>query len=229
MRIVGIIQGKFGQRFVDHLQKTAPESWQTAGYDYRGILPAVIDDPHEILPKDLPEADLLLYLGQKNKLAELIADIAEVCKVKAVIAPVDNRTLLPTGLANQTRRQLLKMGIDIVFPDPFCALTEEDSENPIIKEFARYFGKPRVEVGLSEGQIDGVSLIREAPCGNTHYVAERLSGVNVKDALEKAGQLHREHPCMASMNMDREIGDTLMKKAGALLEKTLVEAMESAV
>ena len=226
MRIVAIIQGKFGQRFVDHLQKAAPEPWQTVGYDYKGNLPAVIDNPQEILPKDLPEADLLLYLGQNNKLAELIADIAAECKVKAVIAPVDNRALLPTGLANQTKRQLSKMGIDTVSPDPFCALTEEDSENPIIKEFARYFGKPKLEVGLSEGQIDRVSLIREAPCGNTHYVAERLSGVNIKDALERAGQLHREHPCMASMNMDREIGDTLMKKAGALLEKAVAEAME---
>lgn len=228
MRIIAITQGKFGQRFVDHLQMAAPESWQIVGYEYNGKLPAVIDDPQEVLPNDLPEGDLLLYLGQNNKLAELIADIAMICKVKAVIAPVDNRALLPTGLANQTKRILSKKGIDAAFPDPFCALLSEDSENPLIQEFARLYGKPELQVKVGEGQINEISVIREAPCGNTLYVAENLRGVNVEDALKKAGDLHREHPCMASMAMDRQIGDTLMKKAGVLLEEALKEALEKA-
>jgi len=226
LRIIAIYQGKFGHRFVEHLQKTAPPAWETIGYEFTEKLPAVIDDPQEILPTDLPEGDLLLYLGQNNKLAELIPDIALQCKVGAVIAPVDNRALLPTGLANQTKRRLDRKGIKTAFPGPFCGLVDDGEAGPLIQEFCRYYGKPKLKIRVDRGQIEEISIVREAPCGNTLYVTEKLRGVGVQEAVEQAGRLHREHPCMATMNMDREIGDTLLKKAGALLEEALTEALK---
>ncbi|MBI4776767.1 MAG: hypothetical protein HY788_21735 [Deltaproteobacteria bacterium] len=226
MRVIAIYQGKFGRRFVEYLQKTAPSSWETVGYEYTSKLPAVIDDPQDILPEDLPTGDLLLYLGQNNKLAELIPEIALQCKVAAVIAPVDNRALLPTGLANQIKRQLDRKGVKTAFPGPFCGLVYDDDMGPLIREFSRCYGKPKLKVRVDGDQIVEVSVLREAPCGNTSYVTERLGGVGVEEAVERAGQLHREHPCMATMNMDREIGDTLLKKAGALLEEALIEALK---
>lgn len=217
MRIVAIIKNKFGKRFVDHLHKSAPTHWEVVDYLYEGNLPIVIDDPQEFLPQGLPVGDLLLFLGQNKKLAELIPDISEACKVKAVIAPVEHRALLPSGLGNQIKRRLSKLGIDVVFPDPFCSLTEERSENPLIKEFARHFGKPELKVSTSEGEIKEVSLIRGAPCGNTLFVAERLLKTKIREGVEKAGLLHHAHPCMASMDMDREIGETLLHRAGMLV------------
>ena len=153
------------------MEKVAPSSWQIISYSYSGSLPAVIDDPLECLPPDMPKGDLFLYVGRDRKLAELIPDMAAVCKVKEVLAPVDARFFLPTGLANQIKRQLSKSGIPVAFPAPFCSLTGVTSEGRLIQEFARHFGKPQLKVNISNGRIEEVILRREAACGNTRYVA----------------------------------------------------------
>lgn len=228
MKVVGIVQGRFGKRFVNHLQKTAPESWEVIEYNYTAAIPAMMDDPEEILPDDLPHGDLMLYLGQTQKLSELISDIALACKVQAVIAAVDNRAVLPTGMENQVRRRLTKKGVDAVFPDPFCALSENDSDNPLIREFAHHSGRPDLTVSLDNGKIANVTVVRGAPCGNSVYVATGLAGVDVSESLELAGKLHREHPCMASMDIDRVVRDTLMNRAAQLLEGALTRALEEA-
>lgn len=226
MRIVVIIRNKFGKRFADYLQISAPRPWEIIEYFYKGSLPIVIDDPQEVLPKDLPEGDLLLFLGQDKRFAELIPDLAKVCQVNAVIAPVEGRALLPTGLANQIKRQLSKLGVDVVFPDPFCSLTEKSSENQLIKTFAGHFGKPELRVSTADEEIKEVSLLRGAPCGNTLFVAEKLLGIKIRECVEQAGLLHHAHPCMVSMEMDREIGDTLMHRAGLLVKMAVEEALK---
>jgi hypothetical protein len=225
MIIVAIIQGKLGQRIVDHVQQTAPQSWQVIGYHFTGALPPIIDDPEEVLPKDLPQGDLLLYLGQDRKLAELIPDMALVCQVKGVVAGVENSALFPAGLRNQVRVQLAKKGVDAVFPAPLCALTPEDSENHFIKEFAQYFGAPAMKVVLQDGEIVRATLIRGAPCGNTLFVAEQVSGTKAAEVSEKARLLHRQHPCMAAASKDSELQCSLMGRAASLMQEALEQAL----
>jgi hypothetical protein len=54
---------------------------------------------------------------------------------------------------------------------------------------------------------------RSAPCGSTHLVAEKLTGVHIKEAVPQAG-LHAHHyPCLASMHLE-PTGDTLMHISG---------------
>ena len=48
-------------------------------------IPAVVDDPVEVLPGDLPQADLLVYVGQDRKLPNLF-QTRPVMRVKEVIA-----------------------------------------------------------------------------------------------------------------------------------------------
>jgi hypothetical protein len=225
MIVVAIIQGKLGHRIGCHVQQTAPPSWQVIGYHFTASLPAVIDDPEEVLPQDLPHGDLLLYLGQDRKLAELIPDLALACQVQALVAGVENSAMFPTGLRNQVREHLDKIKIDAVFPAPLCALSAKDSENPYIKEFAQYFGSPEVKVIFQDDEIVHATLIRGAPCGNTLFVAEQLAGVKPAELSEKARLLHRQYPCMAAVGKDPELQDSLMGKASTLMQLAMERAL----
>lgn len=226
MKVLAIVQGNWGQRFVDFIRGNGPPSWEVKSITLPLPMPVVIDNPDYFLPKEIPQADLLLSLGEHPGVAELIPDVVKRSGAKAVIAPVDNRAWLPSGLARQIKAKLLEIGVDIIFPAPFCALTEKYSQNPYIQQFARYFGKPIIEVEIEGDKIKGAYIRgREAPCGNTRFVCQGLAGVKVLDAVERAGLLHHEHPCLASMVMDKEIGNTFMHVAGYLVKEAVKEAI----
>lgn len=228
MRVLTLYTNSYGKRFAENLETNSPDTWETLSYLFDRPIPAVVDEPEEVLPEDLPQADLLVYVGQNRNLAELIPDIAEMCKVKEVIAAVDARGYLPTGLANQIQRRLTKMGLKSSFPAPFCSLTDSQGEGPLTQEFARHFGQARMVVTVKDEQIQQVELIRGAPCGNSLYVAERLPGVKVEESVEQAGLLFHAHPCMASMDMDRELGDTILHIAGHLVKNAVYVALKKA-
>jgi len=228
MRVLTLYTNFYGKRFAENLQKSSPNSWETLSYLFDRQIPAVVDDPEEVLPADLPQADLLVYVGQDRKLAELLPDIAQLSQVKEVIAAVDARSFLPIGLANQIRRRLTKMGIQSTFPAPFCSLRESQTEGPLTREFASHFGQARMVVSVKDGRIKEVKLIRGAPCGNSLYVAQQLPGIKVEESVEQAGLFFHAHPCMASMDMDRELGDTILHIAGHLVKNAVKGALEKA-
>lgn len=223
MRILLIIQGDYGRRYVEAMTRYAPRGWEINHHTFPEKLAIGIDDAlDDFLPPNLPGCDLLLMLQEDPVVAEMAPHLAEMTGAGAVIAPIDNKAHLPSGLARQIRKKLGQKEIAMVHPLVFCALTEEDSTDPQIQAFARHFGRPKVEVILDKDKVAAVKVLRDAPCGNTRYVAENLVGVHVKDACEQAGLLHHAHPCVATMTHDQEIGDTLMHQAG-LMTKTAVE------
>ena len=116
----------------------------------------------------------------------------------------------------------------MVYPVPFCTLAEKDSQNPYIREFAKYFGRPEVQVDSDGDHISKAIVIKEAPCGSTRYVADGLAGVWDRDAVEKAGLLHHQYPCLATMVMDQEFEDTLMHRAGLMTKLAVEKAMKDA-
>ncbi len=222
MRILIAIQGHYGQRIADNIKKYAPADWEIFIYTFPAELPSIIDDAEQFLPRELPQADLLISLGEHPGVAQMIPDLVARSGVRAVIAPTDNRAWLPPGLARQIKQKLASQGVEMVYPVPFCTLTEKDAQNPYIREFARYFGRPTVEIEMDRNKVKSVHIVRGAPCGCTSYVTEGLVGVWDRDVVEKAGLLHHQYPCLATMNMDQEFGDTLMHRAG-LMTKLAVE------
>ena len=224
MRILALHQGHYGERIVGHIKESAPEGWVIEVISPPQALPIVIDEPEEFLPSDIPQADLLLAMSESPETAQLVPAIARLSGVKAVIMPVDNSAWLPLGLQNELRREIAGMGVTAVFPRTFCTLTEntvgygndvENYDSECIASFARYFGRPRlkIEVDAQGTRITGVKVERSAPCGSTHYVAEKLIGLLVEEAVPQAG-LHAHHyPCLASMQME-PTGDTLMHISG---------------
>jgi len=117
-----------------------------------------------------------------------------------------------------------------VTPKPLCSLTETDYgvtrrqrivyENPFISEFARYFGRPELELEIDHETriITSAKVKRDAVCGCAIYVAEHLEGIPVDEAEEKAGLLHHHYPCLASMGKDIDFDDTLMHVSGNILK-----------
>ena len=190
MRVLVAIQGYYGQSIVDNVRRHCPPDWEVHSHTFPTGLPAIVDDPGAFLPGDLPAADLLISLGEHPGVAQLIPDMVKMTGATAVIAPADSRAWLPFGLARQIQRKLESMGVDMVYPVPFCSLTEKDSQNPYIREFARYFGRPEVDMEFyrdDRHRIGKVDVIREAPCGSTRFVADGLVGVWFRDAVEKRG------------------------------------------
>ena len=241
MRILAVVQGHYGQRFVDNIHLRKPDGWTLETYQPPTLLPIMLDDPDEFLPATLPQVDLALTLVESPSTAQLIPGIAQRSGAKAVLCPIDNSAWVPTGLKNQLQRELEQIGVESAFPKPFCTLTEETAgyrraaqpyASRTISEFARHFGKPKLDLRVDArmGIIDEVEVIRGAPCGATHYAAQRLGGTPVQDAVPKAGLVSHQYPCLASMErepIDDRLVDTLMHISGYVVNEEMEEKLRS--
>lgn len=229
MRILAIISGEYGQRHVNNIRTHGPSDWQIEVWQAPLVLPPIVDYPEDYLPESLPPADLLLAFGEHKGVAELVVEAAKMAGAKAVIAPVDREEWLPRGLARQLRGWLDDIGVVCVTPKPLCSLTEthynvrrhrQEYDDPLIAEFARYFGRPgfRVTVDPDMRTITEVEVVRDAVCGCARHVAQGLVGVSANDAEQEAGLLHHHYPCLAGMVKDPDFNDTLMHVSGNILK-----------
>jgi len=233
MRILAVISGEYGQRHVDNIRAHGPPDWVVEVWRAPAVLPPVIDYPEDHLPDALPPADLILSFGEHPGVAELLPDIARMTGTQAVIAAVDSEVWLPRGLARQLRGWLQDVGVVGVTPKPLCSLTEThysiarrqriEYDNPLIAEFARHFGQPdlRITVDPESRLITSAEVLRDAVCGCARYVAVRLVGVSADDAEQEAGLLHHHYPCLATMGIDTDYGDTLMHISGNYLKNNV--------
>jgi hypothetical protein len=230
MHILAIISGEYGQRHVANLQDHGPSDWAIEVWRAPTMLPLMIDYPEDYVPDTLPQTDLILSFAEHRGIAELLPDVARVTAARAVIAAVDNEAWLPRGLARQLRTWLQDMGVTCVTPKPLCSLTETrysigrghwiEYDEPLIIDFARHFGQP--ELGLTVDpdtrQITAAEVRRDAVCGCARHVAQGLVGISADEAEQEAGMLHHHYPCLASMGLDVDYGDTLMHVSGNLLK-----------
>ena len=233
MRILAVMSGEYGQRHVDNIRAHGPTDWVVEVWRAPAVLPPVMDYPEDYLPDTLPSADLILSFGEHPGVAELLPDIAGMTGAKAVVAAVDSETWLPRGLARQLRGWLDDMGVVGVTPKPLCSLTEThysiarrqriEYDDPLIAEFARHFGQPdlRITVDPESRLITSAEVLRDAVCGCARYTAERLVGVSANDAEQQAGLLHHHYPCLATMGIDSDFGDTLMHISGNYLKNNV--------
>ncbi len=236
LSVLAVTQGQWGERIADNLHRFAPASWTVQRWSAPQPLPLVIDDPADFLPSTFPQADLVLALGETAGVAQLIPDIVKLAGAKAVIAPIDRNESLPPGLVAQLRGWLADLGVKVVFPKPFCSLTETTYnqppvvvgyQDPIVQEFARYFGQPRFRMTVDgDRRVSGVEVEKDSACGCARHVAQGLLGCPVDEAEYEAGMLHHHYPCLASMNQDADYQDTLMHVSGHILREAVKDQIQ---
>lgn len=236
MRLLVLVTGEYGWRHVRNMQEHAPSTWKIATWETPKFLPPVVDYPEDYLPEALAACDVILSLAEVKGVAELIPEIALMTGAQAVIAPIDNVVWLPVGLARQLHDWLSRIDVACVTPKPFCSLTETEYnvmrfrqtyENPLIREFARHFGRPEFEVVVDEDNkaIVELHVVRDACCGCARFVSQKLNGTPLADAVESSGLHHHHYPCQASMGIDVQYGDTLMHISGNILKDAVRDAI----
>jgi hypothetical protein len=223
--------GQYGERIVAHLRQHAPNSWRILVIPTPSGLPAVVDEPEDYLPVGLPDANLVLWLGESWRAAQLLPAIAAQTGAQAIIAPIDNAGWIPPGLRGQLTLELRRMGVEIVFPEPFCSLTE-DGLGSVAGEFAQRFGRPRLNVRIDRATqaLAKIVVARGSPCGSTQFAADKACGLPVNEAIPRAGLICLHYPCLASMQPHQTKAgvETLMHTSGKIFNAALAEALTAA-
>jgi len=227
LRIVVFTDGSYGLRILENLRQCAPDGWVINHLEIPGGLPNMVEDPEEYVDRLGLDGswDLALYMGESPSAFSLLPSVVERLPVKAVIAPVDDYDWLPLGLERQIKDEVEEKGVSIVFPRTFCALALVG--NPEIDEFASHFGAPRLKVRVEDKEVTHVDVLRGAPCGSTHYMADGLPGTAVGEAGARAGTLVQIFPCLASRSVDRYFGDAPIHVAGQIAQRAVEKALES--
>ena len=178
--------------------------------------PEFIDNVTKYVPDNLPEADLILSLGLYGDINMIIPIVASKTGAKSIIVPVHDPKQIPVGL--QREIEIETCGAKIVFPKPFCSLEPVGDE--YIDKFVESFGKPELEIEADD-LIRHIEVKRGAPCGSTWFVAGKLENVPVDEAEFEAGHRYHNYPCLASMNVDPQIGDTILHLAGYKIKEAV--------
>ena len=239
MRILAIISGEYGIRHVDNVRKHAPADWVIETWKAPAAFPLIMDYPEEFLPKQFSPADLILSFAENKSVAELIPEIATMTGARGVIVAVDSESWLPRGLARQLTGWLARQNVACATPKPLCSLTEHDYkvtrreretyDSEVISEFAKYFGQPDIRLTVDEESrtVSAAEVRVDAVCGCARQVAEKLVGISVDEAEERAGLFHHHFPCLASMvKLNDYNHDTLMHESGHLLQENLAEQLK---
>lgn len=228
MKLYIISSGKYGSRIVNSLAEMGLASNMVGLEELPEDLPEFIDDFSSYMPKNIPQADLILAVGLYGDINMVVPLIAQKSGAKSVIIPLHDPKQVPPGLQMEIEESA--PDVKIVFPKPFCSL--EPVGEQFIDEFASQFGRPVMEIE-SDGLVKKVKVIRTAPCGSTHYIAENIEGFPAEEAELEAGNKLHNYPCNASMTTDPVVGDTILHLAGyqtkESVKRALGFAMRSAV
>jgi hypothetical protein len=192
-----LVQGTYGFRIVENLEKNSPPNWKIAVYQFPKNMPKIIENPEHFFPKNIVDCDIILSLGENPSLATLLPSLVKLTKAKAVIAPVDNPSWLPKGVITQISKELKDLNVQYAFPMPFCSLNSNTGSS-LIDEFAKRFGRPELQIELKDDKIKKIRILRGSPCGSTHYMCQGLSDLEKNQASKRAGLLIQIFPCLAS-------------------------------
>jgi len=224
VKVLFATQGTYGARIAGNVAAHGPRDWEVFRLPLPRGLPAVIDEPDRFLPATVPAADLLVSLHETAGAADLIPDIAARCGAAAVLAAVDDRAACPPGLENQLRRRLQRMGVACAFPSPLCGF--DGGPHPLLDAFAARFGRPRWRIDAAGDRVERAVVERDCPCGAARFVASVLPGARTAEAADLGALRHHHHPCMASMEIDPDLNDTLMHLSGYIFRAAINAALK---
>ncbi|MGB9980549.1 DUF166 family protein [Methanobacterium sp.] len=224
MNIFILTSGKYGSRIINYISKMGLASSIIGIHEVPEDLPEFIDDVAKYVPDNLPEVDLIISIGLYGDINMIIPFIASKTGAKSIIVPIHDPKQIPAGLQREIESEI--RDAKIVFPKPFCSL--EPVGDKYIDEFVELFGKPELKI-KADNLIRNIEVKRGAPCGSTWFVAEKLKNVPVNEAEFEAGGRYHNYPCLASMDIDPQIGDTILHIAGYKIKEAVKRELGFAV
>lgn len=207
MKIMILSSGKYGSAIAEKIIEYG-ESFDIVDVYHLPNDIESLEDISKIIPDEVKQADLLISVGLVGDLNKTIPKISKIANVKSVISPIYAPDQIPTDLQDSIKTEL--GDVKIVFPKPFCSLINQGDE--YIDEFVKVFGKPEVKIEFDD-KVNKVEVIRGSPCGATWFVAENLVGLPIEKAEYEAGNRLHNHTCLASMEEDPLIGDSMLHLA----------------
>lgn len=256
LRVVIYYYGEFGERVVGNLLNYAgfciscgEACTQCRSGKYSGAEDIVavfemqdpaslgdfIDDVDPLLP-EVPAADIAMVINIHPDIIFGMLPRMREAGIKGIIGCSESPKDMPLGLRMQLSSKAEELGMEAAFSKPFCAMAP-DPEKPNIAAFLNraMIGEPEIDILLQRGRegrdiIAAANVVRSAPCGSTWFVAKRLIGFEKDDPElnERISEAHHAYPCTASMEMDPEIGDTVLHKAGYIIRDKVEKAIRRA-
>lgn len=219
IRIFILTSGKYGSRIINNIAQRGFASSIVLIHEVPENLPEFIENISEFVPENLPEADLILSVGLYGDINMIIPIIASKTGAKSIIVPIHDPKQIPIGLQREIETEC---DVKIVFPKPFCSL--EPVGDRYIDEFTSIFGKPELEIEADK-LIKSIKVKRGAPCGSTWFVAEKLENIPIEEAEFEAGGKYHNYPCLASMSVDPQVGDTILHLAGYKIKEAVKQEL----
>jgi hypothetical protein len=186
-----------------------------------------LDDAPEILPESVGECDILIAIAVPPGVLRALPEILSDAPCRGLIIPVEDPNWVRPGLQRQMERLCGEQDIECAVPMPFCSLVPRSDA---LREFCdRYsVGRPRVDLQIEDGEVVSVECHSGAACGLTHAVARQLPGTPAEEVIEEVKKLHHGRPCMASMVLVPQRGDTLMHVSLDIIKRAFKNALRRA-
>ena len=196
-------------------------------YEVAADCPEAVDHPRECLPAELGQAEVVIAIGLPAPLLTALPELLAGTTCRALVVPVEDPRALRPGPALALERACQAAGLECAIPVPFCAyVPSTGTMTRFCEQYA--VGRPRLEMTTSNGTVTQVRCLRGSPCGLTHWVAEQLTGAPVEEVEHQAQVLHHGRPCLASMALVPETGDTLMHWSVDILRRAVSKALRQA-
>jgi hypothetical protein len=183
----------------------------TGVIDFPSTMPAIIDDPYEFVPRDVPTHDVLVALSVNEEV--LLAFLRRHPIARVVIVPIEQSDWITPYWEGAVTNFCEENGIEVSFPKPFCSF---DPGSGVLKEFKDNFriGRPEIDFVLRDGIIEETRVLCSAPCGATYFTARCLEGRRVDEDLAFViDSALSAYPCTAGRTVDRDFNDSITHQA----------------
>ncbi|ENN95898.1 hypothetical protein J422_05319 [Methanocaldococcus villosus KIN24-T80] len=178
-----------------------------------------IEDPEDYIPQ-LPKADVCIVQLHEDLLYELPYILKDL-GYRYFIIPSERPNDLSLAMRKKLKEICSKFNISFYNPKPFCSLKEP-------KEFIEYFriGYPKFKITIDGNKIKDIKVLISSPCGESYYIAKRLLGKDINEIKEEIANAHHNYPCLASMEIDKELNDTILHKAGYIALESIMKEIK---
>jgi len=183
MKVGVISRGHHGEQTAKEVKKY----FDVVVHELPEKIPEILENVE--IPEEILESEMIIsYAGHPDINMELIK------KAKGIVFITGKG-----GSRSQLKQLADNYNTELILADICC-------NSPVVEaEFFEHFGRPCFEVSIDGDVLKDVKVVRNAFCGASNFVAEKLKGVRIEEAPSKAGYFTQIYPCLASRGIEGKI------------------------